>query len=158
RIGGITRLLRVLLVAVVALPITLFAVASWLNYLAAFQQGRQSVFNATDAINQHAQKVFETAELILGQVTERGDDLGWSTIARCDALHRLLVDLGKRPRIAVVGLIGPDGTVVADNLAFPLTPISLSERNYVSVDRPGAGPLLISSLANSVFTGRPDFI
>jgi signal transduction histidine kinase/CheY-like chemotaxis protein len=155
---GITRLLRVLLVAVVVLPVTLFAVASWLNDLAAFQQARLRVVNATDAINQHAQKVFETAELILGQVAERVDDMDWPEIARSEALHRMLVDLGKRPRIAVVGLIGPDGTVVADNLSFPLTPALLNERNYVTVDRPGSGQLLISSVANSVFTGKPDFI
>jgi signal transduction histidine kinase len=155
---GITQLLRVLLVAVVVLPVTLFAVASWLNYVAAFQQARLRVVNATDAINQHAQKVFETAELILGQVAERVDDMDWPEIARSETLHRMLVDLGKRPRIAVVGLIGPDGTVVADNLSFPLAPASLGERSYVTVDRPGSGQLLISSVANSVFTGKPDFI
>jgi signal transduction histidine kinase/CheY-like chemotaxis protein len=160
RYGGtdITRLLRVLLVAVVLLPVVLFAVASWLNYLAAFQQARVRVVNATDAINQHAQKVFETAELILGQVAERVDDMDWGKIARSEPLHRMLADLGKRPRIAVIGLIGPDGAVVADNLGFPLTPTALGERSYVTVDLPGSGPLLISSVATSVFTGRPDFI
>ena len=155
---GITRLLRVLLVAVVILPVTLFAVAAYLNYVAAFQQARLRIVNASDAINQHAQKVFETAELIVGQVAERVDDMDWPEIARSESLHRMLVDLGKRPRIAVVGLIGPDGTVVADNLSFPLTPALFTERDYVTADRPGSGPLLISSVAKSAFTGKPDFI
>jgi signal transduction histidine kinase/CheY-like chemotaxis protein len=155
---GITRLLRVLLVAVIVLPITLFAVASWLNYIAAFQASRLRVVNATDAINQHAQKVFETAELILGEVAERVDDMDWLQIASSDTLHRMLVELGQRPRVAVVGLIGPDGLIVANNLSLPLTPAALSERSYLEVDRPGTGPLFISSVASSVFTGKPDFI
>jgi signal transduction histidine kinase len=155
---GITRVLRLLVVGVVVLPITLFAIASWLNYLAAFQQARLRVVNATHAIDEHAQKVFETAELILGQVAERIDDMDWTEIARSDTLHRMLTDLGKRPRIAVIGLIGPDGAVIADNLAFPVTPTFPSERDYLAVDRPGSGPLLVSTVANSVFTGKPDFI
>src|SRR5579864_832935 len=89
---GITRLLRVLLVAVVILPVTLFAVAAYLNYVAAFQQARLRIVNASDAINQHAQKVFETAELIVGQVAERVDDMDWPEIARSESLHRMLVD------------------------------------------------------------------
>src|ERR1700720_2162271 len=95
--GGteITRLLRVLLVAVVLLPITLFGVAAYLNYLAAFQQARLRVVNATDAINQHAQKVFETAELILGEVAERVADMDWPEISRSETLRHLLVDLGQ---------------------------------------------------------------
>src|ERR1700720_3037738 len=92
---GITRLLRVLLVAVIVLPVTLFAVASWLNYIAAFQAARLRIVNATDAINQHAQKVFETAELILGEVAERVDDMDWPEISRSETLRHLLVDLGQ---------------------------------------------------------------
>ena len=124
----------------------------------AFQAARLRIVNATDAINQHAQKVFETAELILGEVAERVDDMDWPEIASSDALHRMLVELGRRPRVAIVGLIGPDGLIVANNLSLPLTPVALSERSYLQVDRPGAGPLFISSVADSVFTGKPDFI
>jgi two-component system, NtrC family, sensor kinase len=155
---GITQLLRVLFVAVIVLPVTLFAVASWLNYVAAFQASRLRIANATDAINQHAQKVFETAELTLGQVAERVDDMDWAEIARSEPLHRMLVELGRRPRVAVVGLVGPDGQIVANNLSLPLTPTALNERTYMPVDRQGSGPLVISSVAKSVFTGKPDFI
>src|SRR5580704_14951429 len=94
---AITRLLRVLLVAVIVVPVLLFGLASWLNYLSAFQQGRLRVLNATDAMDQHAQKVFETAELILGQVAERTNDMDWAEIARSPQLHKMLEDLGAQP-------------------------------------------------------------
>jgi signal transduction histidine kinase/CheY-like chemotaxis protein len=153
-----TRLLRVLLAGVVAVPITLFAVASWLNYDTAFREARLRLINATDAINQHAQKVFETAELILGQVAERTDNMDWNEIAQSADLHRMLQDLGSRPRVAAIGLVGPDGTVVASNIGFPQAPVRLSERSYVTVDRPTSGPLLIGSIAPSAFSGKPEFL
>jgi len=155
---GITRVLRVLLVAVVVLPITLFAVAAWLNYVSAFDQARLRVANATDAINQHAQKVFETAELVLGQIADRTADMDWPQIAQSAELYRLLQDLGARPRIAVVGLIGPDGNVVASSRAFPALPVRLRERTWLTTERPVTGPLLIGSVAPGVFTGKPEFI
>jgi signal transduction histidine kinase/CheY-like chemotaxis protein len=156
--SGITRLLRVLLVGVVALPVTLYATACWLNYVAAFHDARLRVVNATDAIDQHAQRVLETAELILGQVSERTDGMDWAQIAQSAPLHRLLVDLGTRPRIAAIGLIGPDGTVVASSRAGPAGQARLNQRSWLAVERPGAGPLLISSVAASDFTGKPEFI
>ena len=78
---GTTRLLRWLVVAVAIVPVVLFCGAAWLNYVEAFSAARGRVTNATNAINQHAQKVFETAELILGQIAERTDDMDWPTIA-----------------------------------------------------------------------------
>ncbi len=154
---GTTRLLRWLVVAVAVVPVVLFCTASWLNYVAAFDQARARVANATNAINQHAQKVFETAELILGQVAERTDDMDWPQIAQSAELHRMLRELGTRPRIAVVGLVGPDGVVVANNLSFPSAPKPLSERSYLTVDRPD-GPLLIGSVTPGAYTGKPEFV
>jgi signal transduction histidine kinase len=156
--AGTSRLLRRLMVAVIVVPVTLFLTAAWLNYQAAFEAARVRVVNATDAINQHAQKVFETAELILGQVAERTDDMDWPEIAKSPELHRMLQELGERPRVSVVGLIGPDGLIVASSAAFPAPPARLSERNYLTIDRPGSGPLMIGSLAPGIYTGKPEFV
>ncbi|HYM74315.1 MAG TPA: ATP-binding protein [Stellaceae bacterium] len=155
---GTNRPLRALMVAVVVVPLALFCGAAWLIYLTIFDEARTRVLNATDAINQHAQKVFETAELILGQVAERVDNMDWTEIADSPNLHRMLQDLGNRPRVAVVGLVGPDGTVAASNLAFPASPVRLAERTWLTVDRPGLGPLMIGSVARGAYTGKPEFI
>src|SRR5579864_2315910 len=155
---GTNRPLRALMVAVAVVPLALFCGAAWLNYLTIFDEARTRVLNATDAINQHAQKVFETAELILGQVAERVDNMDWTEIADSPNLHRMLQDLGNRPRVAVVGLVGPDGTVAASNLAFPASPVRLAERTWLTVDRPGLGPLMIGSVARGAYTGKPEFI
>jgi signal transduction histidine kinase len=154
---GTTRLLRWLVVAVAIVPVVLFCGAAWLNYVEAFSAARGRVTNSTNAINQHAQKVFETAELILGQIAERTDDMDWPTIASSAELHRMLQDLGARPRIAVVGLVGPDGKIVASNLAFPAPSVKLTERSYLTVER-ADGPLFISSVAPGAFTGKPEFV
>src|SRR5580704_1313597 len=156
--SGTSRLLRRLMIAVIVVPVTLFLAAAWLNYEAAFDAARVRVVNATDAINQHAQKVFETAELILGQVAERTDDMDWPEIAQSPELHRMLQELGTRPRVSVVGLIGPDGLIVASSMAFSTPAATLSERSYLTIDRPGSGSLMIGSLASGVYSGKPEIV
>ena len=153
---GITRLLRVLLVGIIVVPVLLFSVASWLNYDAAFKQAQLRVTNATDAISQHTQRVLETAELILDQVGEHTDEMDWSQIGQSAPLHQLLVALGNRAKVTAVGIVGPDGTVVASNL--PANQVRLNPRNWITVERPGDEPLLISSVARSALTGKPDFL
>ena len=68
--GGITRALRLLTLAVLVIPVVLLAIASWLNYVAAFREARERVARATDAIHEYALKTFETDELILDRIAE----------------------------------------------------------------------------------------
>ena len=68
--GGITRALRLLTVAVVVVPVILFAIAAWFNYGAAFRDAREPVNRASDAIHEYALKAFEGDELILDRIAE----------------------------------------------------------------------------------------
>src|SRR6202035_1477746 len=41
--GGITRALRLLTIAVIVVPVVLFATAAWINYVGAFREARERV-------------------------------------------------------------------------------------------------------------------
>jgi len=69
-VGGITRALRILTVAVIVVPVVLFAAAAWVNYVSAFRDARERVDRAKDAIHEYALKAFESDELILDRVAE----------------------------------------------------------------------------------------
>jgi signal transduction histidine kinase/ActR/RegA family two-component response regulator len=155
---GITRLLRVLLVGVILVPVTLFGVASWLNYDAAMRDARERLGQAADAIDQQAQKVFETDALILDQVADATAGMDWTEIARSAELHHLLQRLGSTPGIAAVGLIAPDRTVVATSRTFPMPPTTASDRTYLPVDRPGGARLYLGSVARGRTSGELHFV
>ena len=92
-----TRCLRVLLAAVVIIPIVLISAVSWLNYNAAFQDAHDRVSRAADAILEYALKVFETDELILDHVAEHVSGMGWSELVRSQDFHRYLQQFGNKP-------------------------------------------------------------
>ena len=68
--GGITRALRLLTVAVIVVPVILFATATWVNYIAAFRDARERVDRATEAIHEYALKAFESDELIIDRIAK----------------------------------------------------------------------------------------
>src|SRR5437763_16404324 len=65
-----TRPFTILLVAVIALPVLLFSVSSYLLYETFVQEARAQLERTIDAIHEHAAKVFETHELVFNQVDQ----------------------------------------------------------------------------------------
>ena len=88
--SGTTRYLRVMLAAVVIIPIVLITAVSWLNYNAAFQDAHDRVSRAADAILEYALKIFETDELILDHVAEHVSGMDCSELVRSEDFHRYL--------------------------------------------------------------------
>jgi signal transduction histidine kinase len=154
---GTTQFLRALLVAVIIVPFLLFASAAWLNYRAAFQEAREDVQRASDAIEQHAQKVFQASELILDQIQERTANIGWDEIPLSAQLHALLERLGEMPGNTVTGLVAPDLTIAATNREFPMPPLKARMRSYLEVPRPEHDPLYLSDVAVGNYSGRTQF-
>jgi signal transduction histidine kinase len=141
-----SRFLRLLMIAVLVVPVLLFSGAAWLYYRAAFDDANERVVRATDAIEQHALKVFETAELMLDQIAERVDDMNWPDIAHSEEVHKFLQRLSAMPDIGVVGLIAPDLAVAATSREFPVPSAKASSQDYLPVPRDGRDPLFISGL------------
>jgi signal transduction histidine kinase/CheY-like chemotaxis protein len=152
-----TRCLQLLIVAVVIIPIALFGTASWLNYLSAFRYARDQVARATDAIDEQAQKAFETDELILDRVAERVAGMDWSQIDNSNELHELLAHLAAQAGVAAVGVLAPDHTIAASSRVFPAPHVTASARSYLRVDRAGGAPIYVGSVAPSAYSGEPQF-
>src|SRR5215471_1518943 len=100
--AGTTRYLRVLLAAVVIVPIALITAVSWLHYNAAFQDAHDRISRAADAIREYALKVFETDELILDHVAEHVSGMDWSELVRSQDFYRYCNDLATSLRFRLL--------------------------------------------------------
>ena len=155
--GGITRTLRLLALAVLAVPLALFATASWLNYVAAFREAHERVARATDAIQEYALKAFETDELILDRIAEHIGGMDRSELIRSEEFHRYLRQFDDKPQISSAGLIAPGQGLAASNPIFPPPTIALGPPEYLRMDREGKEPIYIGTAVPGSFTQAPQF-
>ena len=133
--SGTTRYLRVLLAAVVIIPIVLITAVSWRNYNAAFQDAHDRVSRAADAILEYALKIFETDELILDHVAEHASGMDWSELVRSQDFFRYLQQFGNKPQVSSVGLIDQNYGLAATNPVFPAPSIAVEPPGYLAVGR-----------------------
>ncbi len=156
-VGGITRALRILTVAVIVVPVVLFAAAAWVNYVSAFRDARERVDRAKDAIHEYALKAFESDELILDRVAEHIEGKDPSELIGSEEFHRYLRQFEGKPQISAVGLIIPGQGLAASNPVFPLPTVNIGPPNFVRVDREGKEPIYIGTAVPGTFTQAPQF-
>jgi two-component system, NtrC family, sensor kinase len=155
--SGTTRYLRVLLAAVVIIPIVLITAVSWLNYNAAFQDAHDRVSRAADAILEYALKVFETDELILDHVAEHVSGMDWSELVRSQDFHRYLQQFGNKPQVSSVGLIDQNYGLAATNPVFPAPSIAVEPPGYLAVERGDKEAIYIGTAVQGSLTPAPQF-
>jgi signal transduction histidine kinase/ActR/RegA family two-component response regulator len=127
----LARASRPLLVAAGLVPLLFFAAFAWFDYNTEVSRAREHVTETTDALAEHAQKVVETAELVLGRVLDHVQTMDWATIEHSPDVHQFLVQLKEElPQIESVFLAAPDGLNAASSRGFPLTTLSDSSRDY----------------------------
>lgn len=120
RLADTLRPLRLLLIAVIVVPIGIFAAAAWLNYRWAFEQASMELARTTDAVHEHALKVFEINELVLDRLAERYGELDEAALADAPELRTYIKQLAaSAPHITSVGFIFGDGRIISSNLDLP---------------------------------------
>jgi two-component system NtrC family sensor kinase len=152
-----SRFIRLLLIAVLVVPVVLFSSAAWLYYRAAFEEAHEAVIRTAEIIQQHALKVLQTDELMVDQIAERVDDIDWPEIARSAQLHSFLRQLAAMPDLGTTGLIAPDQTVVATSREFPMPAVKANRRSYLEVPRNGRDPIYITDVIPNSYSGEPQF-
>ncbi|HEY8614492.1 MAG TPA: hypothetical protein VIL69_24790, partial [Roseomonas sp.] len=75
------HLYRLLVVASVVGPAGLFTAAALHNRADVLREGKAAVERTATVMDEHARKVFETGELVLGRVDGRISGLNWDEIA-----------------------------------------------------------------------------
>jgi signal transduction histidine kinase/CheY-like chemotaxis protein len=145
-----------LLVAVIILPVLLFAVSSFLSYETFVAEARAQLERTLDAIHEHAAKVFETHELVFNQVDQMLSGMSDDDIyAHEQEIHNRLGVLDtKLDQVDEIFVLSRDGHALASGQIYPVPrTANYSDRLYFRVQRDGALPPEAISVSEIV-TGR----
>ena len=75
------RLHRLLLVASLLVPVTVFCAAAAWNRAEVLRETKEAITRTAAILHEHARKVFDTVDLVIGRVADRTDAMAWEDIA-----------------------------------------------------------------------------
>jgi signal transduction histidine kinase/ActR/RegA family two-component response regulator len=109
---------RTLLVAAIVVPALLCVGAAMARWTDVQREATDTTVRTAAILHEHARKVFETHDLLLGRIDERLRGLGWDEIAdpRWSAYLRALN--APLPQTVSIWVTGPDGVVRAGSRPF----------------------------------------
>ncbi|HUZ71782.1 MAG TPA: ATP-binding protein [Stellaceae bacterium] len=156
---GVIGWLRILLVATIAIPVVLFAVAAVIDYHAQFRDARERLRRMAYIIYDHADQALETHELILQQVNALIAGASDHEIAaQQSALHVRLKDLSATlAQVPDILIVGRDGHLLVDARTMPVRhDLDLGDRDYFIAERERAQKW-VTRIGRGRITGRHDF-
>jgi len=138
---GALRWLRVLLAVSVLAPALVFVASAWLDYGQTLAIGSQQVDRTLRIAHEHALKVFETTELIIGRVEElvgeRSSDALRTDRAALD--ERLAAVARSVPQVQSVFVLDAEGIPIATSPAPPGALANRAEAALLQQVRDGDG-------------------
>ena len=136
RIASSLAAFRPLRLASVLLPLLVFAGgASW-SWQQLEAEARARLTRTVEILREHALRAFETQETVLVAVTRATEGMEWEEMASSRALHELLRALDSQAAaLDGIGLVRPDGRMVATGGSFPFEPLDVSDREYFRANR-----------------------
>jgi two-component system, NtrC family, sensor kinase len=154
---GLTWPSRLLLVAALAVPLSLLTIAAWQSFRLEQREAAQRVNIEAGELHEHVLSAMQTYALILTWIDDRIHGLDWDRIERDDELHRFLSNLETLPQISAVLLIDPNGRIRASGRRFPAGAGDASDRNSFIAQRDGAAGIFIGREHVDRLTRLSDF-
>jgi signal transduction histidine kinase len=128
------RLHKLMLAASLIVPAGLFSAAALYNRTEVLREGQDAIIRTAAVMDEHARKVFETGDLVLGRVDDRIRGLSWEEISAPE-VSAFLAQL-KAPLAQVVSIWVTDaqGLVRAGSQSWDPT-VSIANRDFFQVQR-----------------------
>jgi two-component system, NtrC family, sensor kinase len=127
------RLLKIMLVASIALPVALFCYVSWVNYHDVVAHADEQLKASLNILSEHASKVFQSVDLTFTSVDAiLGEPTDQQISAREETLHYQLRKLEKAlATVDAIMVADENGRALASSVIFPLPPdTSVADRDY----------------------------
>jgi signal transduction histidine kinase len=128
--------LRALLCGAIAGPLAFFAVGAWQTHTQLYEQAEENVSHQVAVLDDHADKVFESFELVIEQVNQRTRDLSWDEIRTSqplwDDLRQLVHEV---QQLDAIFMIDPAGINAFTTRMFPPPAVDFSGRDYFIAQR-----------------------
>jgi hypothetical protein len=150
------RLHRLLLVAALLVPAVVFTAAAAWNRAEVLRDNEETITRTTAILHEHARKVFDTVELVIGRVEDRTHGMSWDEIAAPETsvfLQRL-----KAPLEQAVSIWITDATGRVRAGSQPWDPnVTIDEREFFQAQRGRDAGTYISAVFEGKATGRSSF-
>lgn len=124
------RSLRVLMAGVILLPALILAAWAWVSLQSAFANAELEAARLARIVQEQASKVFEINHLANARV--RDLTRGWSNVALKEhesQMHARLREIAEQlPQASSLSVFGDDGMLLASSRFFPVSPVSIADR------------------------------
>ncbi len=127
------RLLKLMMVASLVLPLTLFAIASWISYRNIQSTTDERINRSLDILHEHALKVLQTVQVSFAEVAEIVRGMSDDDIRRNgDALQKRLQKLASSlPQLQGIAIIDRNGAPLVSGTSAVMPPnLNFSDRDY----------------------------
>jgi two-component system NtrC family sensor kinase len=156
---GSLRWLRVLLAVSVLAPALVFVASAWLDYRQTVELESEHVDRTLRIAHEHALKVFETTEILIGRVDDiLGDRTADAIAADESTLHGRLLGLAQSvPQVQSICVLVETGRVVVDARAFPASTLP-GAAGLPYFDQLRSGPIVVGGSARGRVSGDTVFM
>ncbi|WP_448188557.1 PAS domain S-box protein [Azospirillum sp. sgz301742] len=128
------RPLTILLWVSLVLPPAVAGAIAWRSYEQTLERASAEGMQTVSILREHAMRVFEVQEQVIGQIDAHIAGMGWDEIERSPTVHALLRGLtDTSPHIDGLWLVRPDGRTVNSADFFPMPSSKVTEREYFQV-------------------------
>ena len=126
------RILQWMMVASLALPIALFAIASAISHRSINDDADREIERTLDVAHEHALKVFETIDRSLSEIGEVVRGMSDEAIrSHEETLHRRLMQLSDSlPQLKSAWIFDAQGRPLANSIVSPVPQMDFSDRDY----------------------------
>lgn len=149
------RLLRWMMAASLALPLTLFVFAAAFSYVSTNETADREIGRTVDVAYEHALKVFETIDRSLSEINEIVRGIPDADIkSREQTLHLRLKQLtASLPQVKSTWIFDAHGRALVNSLVVPAPDIDFSDRDYFKAHVAGD----IGTYIGAALTPRPPY-
>lgn len=151
-------ILWALFIISLVLPIGLFGIAAWQSRTHALAEANKAVEKATLVLQGHAQKVFESYELVMDRVEDRVVSIPPGNLRNSPELHQLLKGIvAEQKQIGSIWVVDQDGLLQSASGHLPVPQVSIADRPYMMAFRAGRRELMVGETLRGRVNGNDLF-
>ncbi len=139
-------------------PLAILLAAASLTHQYIHQDAERRALRSAELLREHALRVFDMYQLILGQVERRAGTMDWRQIVASRAMHDELRGLTEPVREAnSVFFLAPTGRHWASSRRFPMPELDASNRDYFVAQRTRPSGFFIGAPGEARLSGQEFF-
>jgi len=139
-------------------PLAILVASASLTHQNIHADAERRALRSAELLREHALRVFDMYQLILGQVERRAGTLPWRTLVASREMHDELRGLTEPVREAnSVFFLAPTGRHWSSSRRFPMPELDASDRDYFAAQRARPSGFFIGAPGEARLTGQAFF-